>query len=58
MKPLLLRVSEAAIALGVGRSMLYEILASGRIDSVKIGNRRLVLADSVEAFVGSLVEGK
>lgn len=34
---LLLRVPEAAAALGVGRSTVYELLAAGELKSVHIG---------------------
>jgi len=53
-KRLLLKPEEAAAALGIGRSKLYELLSAGRIPSVKVdGSRRIALAD-LEAFVESL----
>lgn len=35
---LLLRPTEAAEAIGVSRSSVYELIAAGRIPSVKVGN--------------------
>ena len=51
---LLLRPEDAAQVLSIGRSKLYELLASGRLDSVTIdGCRRIRLGD-IEAFVAAL----
>ena len=49
--PLLLRPEEAAEALGIGRSKLYELLASGQIGSIKVGRARRVLVTSLQDFV-------
>lgn len=57
MQNLLLSVPQAARVLGVGRSTVYEKIASGAIRSVKIGSRRLVPTENIEAFVASLGEG-
>ena len=42
MDEILVSVEEAARRLGVGRSLVYELLASGQIPRVKIGRRTLV----------------
>jgi excisionase family DNA binding protein len=47
-------VLEAASALGVGRSMVYELMNSGILESVKIGQRRVILIESVTAYAQSL----
>lgn len=50
----LLRTDDAARLLSIGRSKLYELLASGRLTSVMVdGCRRVRISDS-EAFVASL----
>lgn len=54
---ILFNVREAAVALGIGRSSLYELLSNGDLKSVKIGQRRLVPRASIEAFVARLVAG-
>lgn len=36
-EPVLLRVSEAASLLGLGRTTLYELMKSGEIKTVRIG---------------------
>lgn len=47
-------VLEACAVLGVGRSMLYELIASGELESVSIGRRRLVPHDALEDYVARL----
>ena len=48
---LLLTVTEAAHRLGVGRSLMYELLASGRIPSIRIGRLRRVPCEALSDFV-------
>ena len=45
---------EAARALGVGRSMVYELLAAGALASVRVGRLRRIPADALHAYVASL----
>jgi excisionase family DNA binding protein len=54
MDKLLLTTLEAATALGISRSKLYELLASGQLPSVRIGTCRRVPADAVHSFVAEL----
>lgn len=51
MDELLVCVEEAARRLGVGRSAMYELLASGQIARVKIGRRTLVPVQELRAWV-------
>ncbi|MCU1463546.1 MAG: Helix-turn-helix domain protein [Acidimicrobiales bacterium] len=50
----LLRPEDAAHALSIGRSKLYELIASGRLASVMIDGCRRIRVEDVEAFVASL----
>lgn len=50
----LLTPIEAAAALGIGRSKVYELLQSGQLQSVHIGRCRRVPADAVHSFAASL----
>lgn len=54
METLNVAIPEAARALGIGRSGVYELLNAGKLKSVKIGSRRLVTVASVKAFSDSL----
>lgn len=47
---LLISITDAAKALGVGRSKLYELIGEGRLETVTIGRRRLVRMDSIRAL--------
>ena len=39
---------------GIGRSKVYELIASGELRTVKIGRRRLVPAAAIEEFIARL----
>jgi excisionase family DNA binding protein len=51
---LLLTVEQAAHKLNIGRSMLYELLQSGILESVRIGSCRRIPADALSEFVARL----
>jgi excisionase family DNA binding protein len=57
MDRLLLTPREAATALGIGRSKLYELLRIGAIASVRIGSSRRIPASALEAYVKRLCNG-
>jgi len=48
---LLLSVVEAARRLGVGRTLMYELLGSGQIESMHVGRLHKVPAEALTAFV-------
>lgn len=48
-----LTVAEAARRIGIGRTKLYEYVASGEIASVKIGSLRRIPAEAVNEFLAS-----
>ena len=50
----LLTLEQAAHQLGIGRTTLKALIASGRLGSVTIGRRRLVPAHAIDAFVATL----
>ncbi len=51
---MLLTVEEAATVLGVGRSLMFELIASGQVDSVRVGRLRRLRPDDLRAYVDSL----
>lgn len=51
------RIDEAVKATGLGRSFLYERMASGELKSVKICGRRLILREDLMAFLHQKVAG-
>lgn len=48
---LLLTVDEAAAALGMGRTAIFEQLRLGRLKSVKVGRARRIPLDYIEDFI-------
>ena len=53
---LLLTVPEAADALAISRSKLYELLAAGLVRSVRIDGSRRVPVEALEAYVATLLD--
>lgn len=51
MEKLLLRPTEAAEAIGIGRSKMYELLAAGKLPSIRIGASVRVPVDALRAWV-------
>ncbi len=51
MEKLLLRPAEAAEAIGIGRSKVYELLASGELPSIRIGGSVRVPVDALRAWI-------
>jgi len=54
MDKLLLTVPEAATRLGIGRTKLYELIAGGKLRTVRIGRAVRIPASSVIAYVENL----
>lgn len=52
--PLLITVEEAARRLAIGRTVAFELIAAGRLRSVKVGRLRRVPVEAVVEFVESL----
>lgn len=51
---LLLTVEEAGVALGIGRSLMYELIARGEITAVRVGRLRRVRPEDLRSYVASL----
>lgn len=50
MEQLLLTVPEAAKVLNVSRSLVYELIYRGQLESVKLGGRRRIPVSAVRAL--------
>jgi len=52
-----LSIADPARLLGIGRSAVYQVIAHGHLQSVKIGRRRLVPARAVTRFIDEALGG-
>lgn len=52
--PVAYRVEEAAEALRVSRSVIYELIRSNRLRTVKVGARRLVPVSALSDYLDAL----
>ncbi len=56
MNKLLLTPEEAAEVLGIGRTKVYALMATGELLSVRIGKSRRVPRDAVDEYIARLEE--
>lgn len=48
MELLAISINDTAKALGIGRSSVYSLLKSGRLDAIKIGRRTLLTTEFIK----------
>lgn len=53
---LLLSPAEVAARLSIGRTVVYELMTDGQLESLKIGRSRRILSSAVDAYVEELRE--
>ena len=53
-EPISVRIREACRLTGVGRSKLYELIAAGKVETVKIGRITLVPMSSLRALIAQV----
>lgn len=53
MEPVTISINGAANALGLGRTSIYELIKTGRLETVKLGRRRLVKTESIRQLIDS-----
>ncbi|WP_245656325.1 helix-turn-helix domain-containing protein [Novosphingobium naphthalenivorans] len=46
-------ITEATKALGLGRTSIYALINEGRLETVKIGRRRLIKVESIRQLLES-----
>ena len=52
--PLAYRIEDARRVIGIGNTRLYQLIGTGALDARKCGNRTLVTAESLRAYVQGL----
>ena len=58
MTRILLTPREAAEALGISRSKVYQLMAAGQLASVRIGSARRISIHVIEAFIDDLARAQ
>jgi len=58
MERLLLRPVEAAEMIGIGRSKVYELLASGELPSIRVGASVRVPVDALREWIARQLEAR
>ena len=53
MEVLAISINDTAKALGIGRSSVYALLKSGKLDAIKIGRRTLLTTESIKRLAQS-----
>jgi len=51
MEVLLVSINDAAKSLNLGRTSIYSLISEGKLDSCKMGRRRLVTTASIKRLV-------
>lgn len=57
-EPICVRVNDAARMIGVGRTKLYQLIATGELETVKIGKATRVTTASLQKLVELRVSGR
>ena len=51
LEPLAYSIADACLVTSIGRTRLYELIGQGRLETRKIGKRRLIPADSLRRLI-------
>jgi excisionase family DNA binding protein len=51
MEPLFVSITDAAKALSLGRTSIYQLINAGELETRKMGRRRLVMVASIKRLV-------
>jgi excisionase family DNA binding protein len=54
--PLLLKVEETARLLNIGRTRVFDLLRTGKLESVKIFGSRRIPLESIHAYIKTLLQ--
>lgn len=54
MEKLLLTAEETAKVMGIGRTKVFELIAAGAMESVRIGGSRRIPASAIQEYVARL----
>ncbi|WP_210202153.1 helix-turn-helix domain-containing protein [Methylobacterium sp. 190mf] len=57
MEKLAYTIPETCYVTGLGRTTVYNLMAKSKLQSLKVGGRTIITADSVRRFLASLETG-
>jgi excisionase family DNA binding protein len=46
-------IAEACASIGIGKTSIYELIAEGKLKSIRAAGRRLILRSDLETFLAS-----
>jgi excisionase family DNA binding protein len=52
-EPISVRIPEAIRMIGVGRTTIYQLIASGDLEAAKVGRSTVVFVDSVRQYLSA-----
>jgi excisionase family DNA binding protein len=52
-KPITVTVQDARRLLGLGNTSIWKLISAGKLQTVRIGKRRLILYESIEELIAS-----
>jgi excisionase family DNA binding protein len=52
--PRLLSIEQARFELGISRTILYELIGTEKLKSIKIGRRRVIPCEAIDEFIAGL----
>jgi excisionase family DNA binding protein len=58
MEPVTVTITDACKALGCGRTLIYEMIADRRLESITLGRRRLVTTESIRRLVADATQAE
>lgn len=50
-EPICVKINDAARMIGVGRTKLYELIAAGEVDAIKLGKSTRVTTESLRELI-------
>ena len=50
-EPISVRIPDASRMTGLGRSTIYELIASGDIEAAKVGRATVIMVESIRSFL-------
>lgn len=57
-EPLAVRIDDASRMIGLGRTSIYELINEGKLKTIKVAGRRLVLVAAIRELLASADTGE